>query len=396
MTNKCLLLGMTLLLKWSTCVSFSGLSRVTCSSLHFNFAGRYPNSFQRRRLELLNTRATSVRLAASKPANLVELPAGTLLRVYAISDLHVDRAANLELVQAGWTRDDSSSRELSSTFTSAYQARSTRKASSTLNNKNIHRKNSTYDVLVVAGDVAANLVALEAAFEALKTQYDDVVCVPGNHELWVKAASSFEDDGDAGTDSSSSSSSANSNASSDSNDPGNASSRDGSSDNSLAKLEAVMHLAQRYGVHTEPVHFDVAADDTTSAPTSASASSGGASSSKQEGYNNDNLESGSNSDNGARVCIFPLHSWYAAGWDKEPELEGNAFPTRFFASAWADFRFCRWPVSLVSGDSIYLTFFEIRVAGSFEVTDFCVGKILGSILIHYLFNASLFLALRQS
>ena len=359
-----LLHGVILLLSWSTCSTFSTFLRATRSNLSIKYVSRNSDSIHRRRLELLNCQSPSLRDADLKPTNLVELPAGTLLRVYAISDLHVDRSANLELVRAGWPRDIPPHVQ-SSTFTSVDQSSSSgqdrSQGSSTSKNTNPPKNTINYDVIVVAGDVGANLEALEAAFKALTSQYDEVVCVPGNHELWVKAASGSDDRCDTRAQSSSitiNSSSASANASSESNDSGGGS----SSNDSVAKLAAVMHLAQRYDVHTEPVHFRVATSPVTSPVTSLVFSEcssgntkevGGARSQSIEGSSSRDSISMSglshSSDSGARLCIFPLHSWYAAGWDKEPELEGNAFPTRFFASAWADFRFCRWPASLVNG-----------------------------------------------
>lgn len=73
-------------------------------------------------------------------------------RLFAISDLHVDFAAN-----AQWVR---------SLSTQEYTA----------------------DVLLVAGDVAHQPNCLNAALSALRERFSQVFFVPGNHDLWVHGA----------------------------------------------------------------------------------------------------------------------------------------------------------------------------------------------------------------
>ncbi len=73
------------------------------------------------------------------------------MKVFALSDIHVDYAENLEwLLQI----DDQ-----------VYQQ----------------------DVIIVAGDVSDSLELLRKVFSSLKTKFREVLFVPGNHELWIHA-----------------------------------------------------------------------------------------------------------------------------------------------------------------------------------------------------------------
>ena len=72
------------------------------------------------------------------------------MRVFALSDVHVDYPENLEWV---------------------------------LGLSNIDYQN---DVLILAGDVSDDLKKLELVFEALLGKFCKVLFVPGNHELWVQ------------------------------------------------------------------------------------------------------------------------------------------------------------------------------------------------------------------
>ncbi|GAB4195565.1 MAG: metallophosphoesterase [Wenzhouxiangellaceae bacterium] len=81
------------------------------------------------------------------------------MRIFAISDLHIDYEANEEWVNQ-LSRDD-------------YQE----------------------DVLILAGDLTDRLTLLGRAFEKLRSCFKTVLYVPGNHELWVLRSgekSSFE------------------------------------------------------------------------------------------------------------------------------------------------------------------------------------------------------------
>jgi len=81
------------------------------------------------------------------------------MRVFAISDLHLDYAANREWLQQ------------------------------------LPRHEYNDDVLILAGDVSDRLTLLEDAFNALTERFAAVLFVPGNHDLWVNRESlqhSFE------------------------------------------------------------------------------------------------------------------------------------------------------------------------------------------------------------
>ena len=73
------------------------------------------------------------------------------MKVYALSDIHVDYDENLQWVLQ---IDDQ-----------AYQG----------------------DVIIVAGDISDSLELLREVFSSLKSKFREVLFVPGNHELWVHA-----------------------------------------------------------------------------------------------------------------------------------------------------------------------------------------------------------------
>ena len=70
-------------------------------------------------------------------------------RIFALSDLHVDFAANLEQVES------------------------------------LSRSDYLADVLIVAGDASHRLDRAEAALGALMERFAQVFFTPGNHDLWV-------------------------------------------------------------------------------------------------------------------------------------------------------------------------------------------------------------------
>lgn len=72
------------------------------------------------------------------------------MRVFALSDIHVDYAENLNWVE-----------QLSA---GEYQE----------------------DILVLAGDVSHSMELLSQVFDSLKSKFLEVLFVPGNHELWVQ------------------------------------------------------------------------------------------------------------------------------------------------------------------------------------------------------------------
>ena len=81
------------------------------------------------------------------------------MRVFAISDLHLDYAANREWLQQ----------------------------------VPLHDYND--DLLILAGDVSDRLALLEEAFRTLVARFATVLYVPGNHDLWInreRMHSSFE------------------------------------------------------------------------------------------------------------------------------------------------------------------------------------------------------------
>lgn len=81
------------------------------------------------------------------------------MRIFAISDLHLDYAVNRDWLQQ----------------------------------LPLHEYND--DVLILAGDVSDRLALLDEAFKALSKRFATVLFVPGNHDLWINREplhSSFE------------------------------------------------------------------------------------------------------------------------------------------------------------------------------------------------------------
>jgi hypothetical protein len=74
-------------------------------------------------------------------------------RVWALSDLHCDNHSNLRWIEAWPTR----------------------------------KNDNAFDVLIVAGDISSKIEVLQKTLSVLQTKYDDVLFVPGNHELWVSS-----------------------------------------------------------------------------------------------------------------------------------------------------------------------------------------------------------------
>ncbi len=72
------------------------------------------------------------------------------MRIFAISDLHVDYSANWQWVE------------------------------------NLSRYDYQTDVLLVAGDISHALEKLERALDALRQRFGRVFFVPGNHDVWVR------------------------------------------------------------------------------------------------------------------------------------------------------------------------------------------------------------------
>ena len=71
------------------------------------------------------------------------------MRIFVISDLHIDFTAN-----AKWLDQ-------------------------------ISETDYKQDVLIVAGDVAHNLELVQTTLEQLKTKFKELFFVPGNHDLWI-------------------------------------------------------------------------------------------------------------------------------------------------------------------------------------------------------------------
>lgn len=75
----------------------------------------------------------------------------TRVQIYTLSDLHADHEKSLEFLQKQPSRITS----------------------------------SVYSVLICAGDIATSIDRLREVFDILRSQYNAVCYVPGNHELWT-------------------------------------------------------------------------------------------------------------------------------------------------------------------------------------------------------------------
>ena len=73
-----------------------------------------------------------------------------ILRVFAVSDIHVDYKENLEWIFM------------------------------------LPKDEYSNDILILAGDVSSRPVLIQHVFEILKTVFMEVMYVPGNHDLWVR------------------------------------------------------------------------------------------------------------------------------------------------------------------------------------------------------------------
>lgn len=76
-------------------------------------------------------------------------PLGAGIRIFAVSDLHVDYSANMDWV------------------------------------KSLPGNDHTQDILIVAGDVTHDLERLKSALGSLREKFARVCYVPGNHEMWI-------------------------------------------------------------------------------------------------------------------------------------------------------------------------------------------------------------------
>ena len=97
------------------------------------------------------------------PATARDLPPAHC-RVYTATDLHVDYAANMQ-----WCERVAA-------------------AASRRRLRNSNGDNGDNDVLLLCGDVSDELGTLEAALRLLAARFRHLFYIPGNHELWVREA----------------------------------------------------------------------------------------------------------------------------------------------------------------------------------------------------------------
>ena len=154
---------------------------------------------------------------------------------------------------------------------------------------------------MIPGDIGSEIDRIEQVFETLNESHNAVMYIPGNHEAWRRGGTSVVS---AQTPEL------------------RTSTTNRMATDSIAKIEDVAASARRLGVYLAPVRFSLS---------------------------NNNV-----SDNRA-VCVFPMWSWYHAGWDREPGLEDPLFTAVEkavpFQRKWGDFSMCSWPESLISQES---------------------------------------------
>ena len=138
-------------------------------------------------------------------------------------------------------------------------------------------------VLMLAGDVASDLSTLEEGLQVLKSKFDEVVFVPGNHELWCQRGGGLDNAPD-----------------------------------SMIKLEDVMRVCRQTGVHTEPVIIQL--------PKPLRGVDGEDSGAERHREDESGQAGGAGSEEqgGPRVFLLPFLSWYHADFDKESELPAAA------------------------------------------------------------------------
>jgi len=148
-----------------------------------------------------------------------------------------------------------------------------------------------FTIFIIPGDVGSEVDRLERVFRTVAANYDAVVYVPGNHEAWRRGIA-------AG---------------------GSATLPEDRAENreavdSIVKLQEVMDKARECGVFVGPLRIETKPTDEASISKS--------------------------------LIVFPLLSWYHAGWDKEPELTHPDYlaveEVMPFTRKWGDFSMCSW------------------------------------------------------
>lgn len=160
---------------------------------------------------------------------------------------------------------------------------------------------SSFNILILPGDVCSELDRLETVFKILVERYDLVCYVPGNHEAWRRGTTA----GGSAT-------------------KPELRGESRMASNSIEKLKEVLKCARKCGVCVGPVRVKC-----------------------ENEHENENTPTS--------VVIFPLYSWYHSGWDTEPDLTHpdflaveDALP---FHRKWGDFSLCTWPEELVTHNS---------------------------------------------
>ena len=149
------------------------------------------------------------------------------------------------------------------------------------------------DVLILAGDVSADLGIVRDVFRALLRGFKTIFFTPGNHDCWTKPAPQSPRTTGARQHWSSQPSSRPSSP---------------ARQSSLEKLRELFELCAELGVHTQPAHV-------------------------------------------AGAVIAPILSWYHASWDTEPDVIGWDIPPHDMVMK--DFYMCAWPPPLsAANDSV--------------------------------------------
>jgi predicted phosphodiesterase len=191
----------------------------------------------------------------------------SIIKTYVISDLHGDSDKSMEWIKFNCKR------------------------------KSEDINNNTFTILILPGDIGTEVDRLEHIFMFLKSQYNLVCYIYGNHELWRRGTMLGDSTVSVTTPDK------------------RTSTTNRMSNNSIDKFYEIMNKAQECQLCIEPIRI-----------ISKSSSSA--------------------------VTIIPLYSWYHTDWDTEPDITNSdylqyqlALP---FTKIWSDFNMCSWPEELIS------------------------------------------------
>lgn len=132
------------------------------------------------------------------------------------------------------------------------------------------------DAIILAGDITHDLMVFRQTLDIFKSKFRHVFFCPGNHDLWVHRGDGCK--------------------------------------NSIQKLDMILALCDKLGVHTKPVIV------------------------------------------GDRVLVVPLLSWYEPGFDADPDVQDESILR--VEETMSDFLLCTWPPGLSASDASLAEHFD--------------------------------------